>query len=64
MKHVLRTKMGKTDRLSRRLDWKVGVQKNNNNQVFIKDHWICNLVEVVIEEPEVNILEKELRRKE
>ena len=30
--------MGKVDRLSRRPDWKVGVEKDNNNQVFIKDY--------------------------
>ena len=58
LKHIPGTKMGKTDRLSRRLDWKVGVEKDNENQVFIKDHWICNLYKVVIEETEVDILEK------
>jgi len=50
--------MGKADRLSRRPDWKVGVDRNNENQVVIKDNWICNLQEVVIEEPEVEMLEK------
>jgi len=35
--------MGKTDGLSRRLDWKVGVDRDNKNQVIIKDHWIRNL---------------------
>jgi len=40
------------------LDWKVGVEKDNNNQVFIKDNWIHSLEEVVIEEPEVDIVEK------
>ena len=50
--------MGKADRLSRRLDWKVGIEKDNDNIVFIKDNWICSIQEVVIEEPEVNILEK------
>jgi len=34
---VLGTKMGKANGLSRRSDWKVGVEKDNNNQVFIKD---------------------------
>ena len=37
MKHVPGTKIGKADRLSRRLDWKVDVEKDNENQVFIKD---------------------------
>ena len=50
--------MGKADSLSRRPDWKVGVEKDNEDQVFIKDHWIHNLSEVVIEGPEVDILEK------
>ena len=58
LKHVLETKMEKTDRLSRRPDWKVGVEKDNDNQVFIKDCWLCNLHEVVIEGPEVDIIEK------
>ena len=32
------TKMGKADGLSRWLDWKVEVEKNNENQVFIKNN--------------------------
>ena len=51
-------KIGKVDGLSRRLDWKVGVDKNNKNQVFIKDNWICSMYEVVVEGPEIDILEK------
>ena len=51
-------RMGKADRLSRRPDWKVEVEKNNNNQVFIKDNWIYSLQKVVIEGPEVEMLEK------
>jgi len=58
LKHVPGTKMGKVDGLSRRLDWKVGVEKDNENQVFIKDNWIRSLQEVVIEGPEVELLEK------
>jgi len=50
--------MGKANGLSRRSDWKVGVDRDNENQVIIKDHWICNLQEVVIEGPEVELLEK------
>jgi len=50
--------MGKADGLSRRLDWKVGVDRDNKNQVFIKNNWIRSLQEVVIEGPEVEILEK------
>ena len=58
LKHVLETKMGKADGLSRRPDWKVGIEKDNNNQVLIKYCWLHNLYKVVIEGPEVNIVEK------
>jgi len=58
LKHVPETKMGKADGLSRQPDWKVGVEKDNENQIFIKDNWIRSLQEVVIERPEVDILEK------
>ena len=58
LKHVPGTKMGKADGLSRRSDWRVGVEKNNENQVIIKDNWIHSIQEVVIEGPEVNIVEK------
>jgi len=58
LKHVPGTKMGKVDGLSRRSDWKVGIEKDNEDQVLIKDNWIRNLVEVVIEGPEVDIIEK------
>jgi len=36
----------------------VGVENNNNNQVFIKDCWLHSLHEVIVEEPEVDIVEK------
>jgi len=58
LKHVPGTRMGKVDGLSRRPDWKIGVDKDNENQVIIKDNWIRNLQEVVIEGPEVDIIEK------
>jgi len=57
LKHVLGTKMGKVDGLSRRLDWKVDVEKDNENQTLIKEQWICSLAEVIIERPKVEILE-------
>ena len=58
LKHVVGTKMGKADGLSRRVDWKVGVEKDNKDQVFIKDNWICSMYEVVVEGPKVDIIEK------
>ena len=35
LKHVLGIKMGKIDGLSRRLDWRVGVEKSKKNQTLI-----------------------------
>ena len=58
LKHVPGTRIGKADRLSRRSDWKVRVEKDNKDQVVIKDNWICKLYEVVIEGLEVELLEK------
>ena len=40
------------------MNWKIGVENNNDNQIFIKDNWIHSLEEVVIKEPEVDIVEK------
>ena len=50
--------MEKVDGLSRWPNWKIGVENDNSNQVFIKDNWIHTIQEVVIEGPEVDILEK------
>jgi len=58
LKHVVGVKMGKADGLSQRADWKIGVDKDNDNQIFIKDNWICSMYEVVVEGPEVDLLEK------
>jgi len=57
LKHVSETKMRKVNRLSRRLDWKVGVKRDNKNQVFIKDFWLCSLYKIVIKGSEVDIVE-------
>ena len=58
LKHVAGTKMGKADGLSRRVDWKVETERDNENQVFIKDNWIHSMQEVIVEGPEVELLEK------
>ena len=50
--------MEKADGLSRRVDWKVGTERDNKNQVFIKDNWIHSMQEVIVEGPEVELLEK------
>ena len=56
--------MGKTNRLIRQLDYEVGTKNDNSNQTLIKDQWVHNLVEVVIEESEVDIVEKIKRARE
>ena len=58
LKYVVGVKMGKADGLSRRADWKVGIDKNNDNQIIIKDNWIHNIYEVIVEGPEVDLVEK------
>ena len=52
------TKIEKVNRLSKRLDWKVKVEKNNENQKLIKEEWICNFTKLVIKGPKVDIIEK------
>jgi len=49
---VAEVKMEKANRLSQRADWKVEVDKDNDNQIFIKDNWIHSMYEVVVEGPE------------
>ena len=60
LKHVLGGKMGKADRLSRRPDWEVGVEKDNEEQTLVKREWLevraTEGSEVVIEG--VDILDK------
>ena len=41
--------MGKTDGLSKRLDWQERVEKNNKDQKLIKPEWIRE-AETIIEE--------------
>ena len=63
LKYVLDTKIEKVDRLSRRLDWKVGTENNNYNQTLIKKQQIYSLAEVVIKELEIDIVEKNKNNK-
>jgi len=52
--------MGKVDGLSRRLDWDIGVDKDNEEQMLVKKEWLefkkIRIVEVVIEG--VDLLDK------
>jgi len=59
-KHVPGTKIGKADSLSRRPDWEVGVERDNEDEMLVKKEWLENRrtekVEVIVEE--VDLLEK------
>jgi len=56
LKHVLGTKIEKANRLDRRLNWKIKVENDNNNQILIKEQWIHSLAKVVIKGSEVDII--------
>jgi len=53
LKHVPGTKMGKADSLSRRPDWEVGVEKDNEDKTMIKLEWLevrkTEVVEIIVD---------------
>jgi len=53
LKHVPGTKMGKADSLSRRPDWEVGVEKDNEDETMIKPEWLevrkTEVVEIIVD---------------
>jgi len=50
--------MGRADSL-RRVDWAEGVEKDNENQVMLKEEWLeIRGLEQLVEEPEEEILKK------
>jgi len=60
LKHISGTKMGKADSLSRRPDWEVGVERDNEDETLVKKEWLENRrtekIEVIVEG--VDLLEK------
>jgi len=36
LKHVLGSKMEKADSLSRRLDWEMGIERDNKDEMLVK----------------------------
>ena len=60
LKHVPGSKMGKVDSLSRRLDQKVGVEKDNEDKTLVKLEWLevrkTEAVEIIVDR--VDLLEK------
>jgi len=53
LKHVLGSKMGKADSLSRRPDWEVGVDKDNKDEMLVKLEWLevrkTEAVEIIVD---------------
>jgi len=53
LKHVPGSKMEKADSLSRRLDWEVGVEKDNKDQKLVKPEWLevrkTEIVEIIVD---------------
>ena len=53
LKHVLGSKMGKANSLSRRPDWEVGVERDNENEMLVKPEWLearrTETVKIVVE---------------
>ena len=60
LKHIPESRMGKADSLSRRPDWKVGVEKDNKDETLVKPKWLearrIERVKVIVEG--VDLLEK------
>jgi len=60
LKYVPGSKIEKADSLSRRPDWEVGVEKDNENEMLVKPEWLevrrAEIVEIVVEG--VDLLEK------
>jgi len=53
LKHVPGTKIEKADSLSRRPDWEVGVEKDNEDEMMIKLEWLevrkTEVVEIIVD---------------
>jgi len=54
LKHISGSKMEKVDELNRRLDWEIGMKKDNEEQMLVKKEWLevkrIRVAEVIIEE--------------
>ena len=52
--------MGKADSLSKRPDWEVGVQRDNEDEILVKPEWLevrkTEVVEIIVDG--VDLLEK------
>ena len=59
LKHVAGKSMGRADSLSRRVDWAKGVERDNKNQVMLKEELLeVRMMEQLVEGPEEEIVKK------
>ena len=59
LKYIADRSMGRADSLSRRVDWAEGVERDNENQIMLKEEWLeIRAIEQLIEEPEEEIVKK------
>jgi len=60
LKHVLGSKIGKADSLSRRPDWEIGIEKDNKDEILVKPERLevrrTETVEIIVDG--VDLLEK------
>ena len=60
LKHVLGSKLGKANSLSRRLDWEIGVEKDNEDKILVKPEWLevrrIEAVEIIVDR--IDLLEE------
>ena len=60
LKHIPRSKMGKADSLSRRPDWEIGVERDNEDETLINPEWLevrkTERVEIIVDK--VDLLEE------
>ena len=67
LKHIAGKSIRRADSLSRRVDWAEGVERDNENQVMLKEEWLeVRAMEQLVEEPEKEIVKriKEVRDKD
>ena len=59
LKYIAGKSIGKADNLSRRVDWAERVEKDNENQIMLKEEWIeVRAMEQLLKGPEQEIVKK------
>jgi len=57
LKHIPGSKIGKANSLSRRPDWEIGVEKDNENDMLVKPEWLevrkAEVVEIIVDRIDV-----------